>query len=279
MRVGCHVSISPNIYLAADRAARLGCEAFQIFATNPRSWSSPPIKEEEASELASRRRAYNLSPLVVHASYLINLASPDEVTQDKSIRLLEATLLRANQLGADFLVLHPGSHLGQGVEAGIKRIAAALGGLASKIGPGLKVLLENMAGSGGSIGADLSELKEILLKLDNDPRFGVCYDTAHGFAAGYDIASLDGVKKTIDEMDQTIGLANLNLIHANDSKTPLGSRIDRHENIGSGQIGLEGFANFLNHPAVRGLDSILETPKKGDDNDLANLAAIRSVLK
>ncbi len=279
MRFGCHVSISPKIYLAVDRAKALGCETFQIFPSNPRGWQSPPLSGEDAAEFKAGRREAGLTPLVVHVPYLVNLASPDEEVRKKSTALFEDSLKRSNLLGADFLVLHPGSHLGDGAAAGIERVVRSLKKMAALLEGDLRILLENTAGSGGSLGSDFMELKSMLEGVGGGERFGVCLDSAHGFAAGYDVASKEGMERMAEEIEASFGFKNLYLIHANDSKGALGSRLDRHEEIGKGRIGLEGFAVFLNHPKIKGLDCILETPKKSDEDDLRNLAVIRSLLK
>ncbi|MDI6799595.1 MAG: deoxyribonuclease IV [Actinomycetota bacterium] len=278
MRIGCHVSISPKVYLAVDRAKSLGCDTFQIFASNPRAWKSPPLGQADLFEFKVRQAASSLSPLVVHVPYLVNLASPDAEVHAKSMVLFEDSLIRAGQLGADFLVLHPGSHLGQGTEAGIERVVASLEAFIPKIEGDTKILLENTAGQGGSLGAELSELSKMIEGLEGNPSFGVCFDTAHGFAAGYDVRAEEGIERTIEEIESSFGLSRLFLIHINDSKAPLGSRVDRHDDIGKGHIGLDGFKILLNHSAIRELDAILETPKKDEEDDRRNLATIRALL-
>lgn len=278
MRIGCHVSISPKVYLAVDRAESLGCDTFQIFASNPRAWKSPSLIEDDLFEFKARLAESSLSPLVVHVPYLVNLASPDAEVHTKSMALFDDSLIRAGQLGADYLVLHPGSHLGRGTEAGIERVAASLKVFIPKIEGDIKILLENTAGQGGSLGAKLSELSKMIEGLEKNPSFGVCFDTAHGFAAGYDVSTEEGIEQTIEEIESSFGLNRLSLIHINDSKAPLGSRVDRHDDIGKGHIGLDGFKILLNHSAIRELDAILETPKKHEDDDRRNLAMIRALL-
>jgi deoxyribonuclease IV len=232
------------------------------------------IAEADAARFRARRAELGLGPLVIHANYLINLASPDRVMRTRSIQAFHDELLRAVSLGADFLVVHPGAAMGAGTSQAIEDIADGMRQAAKgmKFG-GLRILVENTAGMGSAVGSRFEELKSILDRTTDLP-IGVCLDTAHTFAAGYDMTSAEGLEETLNELDRVIGLARVYVLHVNDSKTPLGSRVDRHENIGQGKIGSEALGRILNHPrlgpgpmGLPGRAFILETPidKPGDD--------------
>lgn len=230
---------------------------------------------------AARDRA-GLWPLAVHDNYLINLASPDPAQRLRSIAALRLEIRHAQRLGAEFLVIHPGSALGAPREAGLAAVADALVRATHRLRHrGLMLLLENTAGAGSSLGSTFAELARIreLAAPRLDFEIGFCLDTAHCFAAGYDVASAAGLRATLAEVSRVLGLEGVKLIHVNDSKAPLGSRRDRHEHIGRGAIGLEGFRRILNHPALRGLPFILETPRSGDADDRRNLATLRSLCQ
>lgn len=275
-RIGIHTSIAGDIAGALDSVANLGANALQIFSASPRMWprGGSRIAEADAARFRARRAQLGLGPLVIHDNYLINLACPDRVMRAKSIQAFHDELVRAVALGADFLVAHPGSGLGGDKAQAIWDIADGLRQAARgmKLG-GLKILVENTSGMGSAVGARFEEVKAIL-DLTGDLPTGVCLDTAHTYEAGYDITTDSGLETTIAAVDRTVGLGRVYVLHVNDSKTPLGSRVDRHEHIGRGRIGLEAFRRILNHArlgpsgqGVAGRAFILETPidRRGDD--------------
>jgi deoxyribonuclease-4 len=275
-RIGIHTSIAGDVAGSLDIAAKLGANALQIFSASPRMWPRGGLRipDVDAARFRARRAELGLGPLVIHDNYLINLASPERVMRTRSIQAFHDELVRAVSLGADFLVAHPGSTLGSNLSQSISEIAQGMRQAARgmKLG-GVRILVENTSGMGSAVGARFEELKGILDQTGDLP-VGVCLDTAHTFEAGYDIATEDGLSRTLDIVDRTVGLNRVYVLHVNDSKTPLGSRVDRHENIGGGKIGLKAFARILNHPrlgpgplGLPGRAFILETPidKPGDD--------------
>jgi|SRR5579875_628985 len=271
IRIGIHTSIAGNVNSALELACSIGANTLQIFSASPRMWSRGvgASKAADASMLGfrNRRRELQLAPLVVHSNYLINLASQQPVLRARSIQAFRDEIVRALALGAEFLVMHPGCACGGEVNAAIASIARGLERAARGLdfGP-LRILLENTAGQGTSVGSRFSELKSIL-DLCNGLPLGVCLDTAHAFAAGHDLRSEAGLEGALEEISATVGLERVFVVHVNDSKTPLGSRVDRHEHIGKGKIGREAFRRILNHPLLAGRAFILETPidRAGDD--------------
>jgi deoxyribonuclease-4 len=275
-RIGIHTSIAGDIAGALDSAAKLGANALQIFSASPRMWpqGSSRIADADAARFKARRAELGLGPLVIHDNYLINLASPDRVMRTRSIQAFHDELIRAVSLDADFLVAHPGSCLGADMQQALTEVAEGMRHAAKGIKLGkLRILIENTSGMGSVVGARFEELKGILDQTGDLP-MGVCLDTAHTFEAGYDITTEEGLEATLAAVDRTVGLHRVYVLHVNDSKTPLGSRVDRHENIGFGKIGLEAFGRILNHarlgPGQQGLAGrafILETPidEPGDD--------------
>jgi deoxyribonuclease-4 len=269
LRIGIHTSIAGDIAQSLDRAHELGANALQIFSASPRMWArgAGRLTQTDAERFRARRRELQLGPVVVHGNYLINLASPNPVLRARSVQAFHQELVRAIDLGADYLVAHPGSFTDGQLDAGIAAIVQGLRQAARGLRfGGLKILLENTAGHGSSIGSKFEELKAILDACSELP-LGVCIDTAHTFAAGWDIRTADGLETTLRDIDRTIGLARVAVIHVNDSKTALASRVDRHEHIGKGKIGAQAFARILNHPLLGRRAFILETPidKPGDD--------------
>ncbi|MGB0036256.1 MAG: deoxyribonuclease IV [Candidatus Acidiferrales bacterium] len=276
IRIGIHTSIAGDIVGALEIAHNLGANALQIFSSSPRMWTrgSSRISEADATRFREKRNALGLGPLVIHDNYLINLASPNPVLKTRSVQAFHQEIVRALALGADYLVAHPGSGRESGKDAAVSAISQGLKQAARglKLG-GLQILLENTAGQGTSVGSRFEELRAILDACPELP-LGVCIDTAHTFAAGWDIRTAEGLEKTLREMDRTVGLARVLVIHVNDSKTPLGSHVDRHENIGKGKIGLEAFGRILNHPLLAGRAFILETPIDKPGDDRRNVAAL-----
>jgi deoxyribonuclease-4 len=282
-RIGIHTSIAGDIAGALDSAAKLGANALQIFSASPRMWpgGSARIAEADAARFRARRAELALGPLVIHDNYLINLASPERVMRTRSIQAFHDELVRAVSLGADFLVAHPGSGLGSDKDQAITEIAEGLRHAAKgmKLGS-LRILIENTSGMGTAVGARFEEIKAILDQTGDLP-MGVCLDTAHTFEAGYDITTEEGLEATLAAVDRSVGLSRVHVLHVNDSKTPLGSRVDRHENIGHGKIGLAAFGRILNHarlgPGLQGLPGrafILETPIDEPGDDRRNVRAL-----
>ncbi len=281
-RVGIHTSIAGDIAGALDIAHGLGANALQIFSSSPRMWSrdrdSSRIQAADAARFRERREALGLGPLVIHDNYLINLGSPDRVLRARSVQAFHGELVRALALGADFLVAHPGACCGSSMQDAISAIADGLRQAARGLKlDGLRILLENTAGQGSSVGSRFEELRAIL-DLCGDLPMGVCVDTAHIFAAGHDIRTAEGLERALQHVQTTIGLANVYVVHTNDSKTPLGSRVDRHDHIGKGHIGLEAFGRILNHPLLAGRAFILETPIDKPGDDRRNVAALWKLL-
>lgn len=282
-RIGIHTSIAGDIAGALDSAAKLGANALQIFSSSPRMWprGGARIAEADAARFRARRSELGLGPLVIHDNYLINLASPDRVMRTRSIQAFHDELVRGVSLGADFLVAHPGSGLGNDKEQAIADIAQGMRQAAKGMNlGGLRILVENTSGMGSAVGARFEEIKTILDQTRDLP-MGVCLDTAHTFEAGYDITTEEGLEATLAVIDRTVGLNRVYVLHVNDSKTPLGSRVDRHEHIGGGKIGLAAFARILNHarlgPGLQGLPGrafILETPIDRPGDDRRNVRAL-----
>jgi deoxyribonuclease IV len=276
IRIGIHTSIAGEITGALDLAHDLGVNALQIFSSSPRMWArgNSRISGVDADRFRARRKELQLGPLVVHCNYLVNLASPSPVLRTRSVQAFHQEIVRAVALGADYLVVHPGSTLGGDMGAAISAIAQSLKQAARGLKMGeMRILLENTAGQGSSVGSKFSELRAI---LDACPELhlGVCVDTAHTFATGWDIRTSKGLDDALAEVDRTVGIDRVRVVHVNDSKTPLGSRVDRHENIGEGKIGLEAFGRILNHPLLTGAAFILETPIDKPGDDRRNVAAL-----
>jgi len=276
LRIGIHTSIAGDIVRSLEIARDLGANALQIFSASPRMWARGigRIAQADASRFRARRQELQLGPLVIHGNYLINLASPSPVLRARSVQAFHQEIVRAIDLGADYLVMHPGSFCDGAVENGIAAIAQGLRQAARGLKLGeLRILLENTAGQGSSVGAKFEELNTILDACP-DLSLGVCIDTAHTFAAGWDIRTADGLESALRDIDRTFGLARVAVIHVNDSKTALGSRVDRHEHIGKGKIGAEAFARILKHPLLSGKAFILETPIDKPGDDRKNVAAL-----
>ncbi|AZR72402.1 endonuclease [Anoxybacter fermentans] len=281
MRVGAHVSIAGGIDKAPERAHQLGCDCLQIFSKNPRGWKVRELSENEANKTQEKLKEFGLDPMVVHITYLINLASPKADLYEKSLNGLITDLIRSGMLGAKYLVLHPGKYTGSSLKDGIKRITESINIAFDKVQNDVILLLENVAGAGTEIGKTFEELKEIMDLIEDRSRIGICFDTCHGFAAGYDIRTEETVDKVFTDLDQVIGIDKLKVIHANDAKGGLGSNLDRHEHIGFGAIGEAGFKAMIHHPMVLKYDIpfILETPldEKGDFE--TNIKKMRELAK
>ncbi len=279
--LGAHESVGGGLYRAFDHISKVGGESLQIFTRNQRQWKASPLSEEEVRQFRDRWEEAGNIPVASHASYLINLGSGKEEQAAKSVVSFMQELRRCDQLGIPWVVIHPGSHGGDGVEAGLENITRHLDTVFEATGdaPKVKVLLETTAGQGTGLGSRFEELSWIINRSKFSDRLGVCLDTCHIFAAGYDFRTPHTYKETISQIEQTIGLDRVNFFHLNDSKKDFGSKVDRHEHIGEGKIGLEGFRLLLNDFRFAYHPMTLETPKgKNLEEDRVNLAKLRSLL-
>jgi len=280
---GAHMSVAGGLEHAFDAGARAGCDCLQIFVKNQRQWSAKPLTAEQVAAYHAAERATALAPVVAHATYLLNLASPDKITRDKSIHCMIDELTRCETLGVTGLIFHPGAHMDDTLAAGIRRVARGLDRVhRACAGFDSMILLETMAGQGTAIGWRCEQIAQIIGRTKAAQRLGVCLDTCHLFAAGYDFRSAEGYEAMIDEMDATFGLKRIRCVHTNDSKRECSSRVDRHEHIGKGKIGKPGFAHFVNDVRFAGIPFILETPKgrdgRGSDLDKVNLKRLRKLI-
>jgi deoxyribonuclease IV len=279
-RIGIHTSIAGGAEKAAERAYRLGCNAFQIFSSSPRQWAPYTLGRAQCEAIKQLRQKYDLTPLVIHSNYLINLAGGNQIFRTKSIAAFRGELERGLALGADYLVLHPGSFRGSSREEGLERAASAIEEATQglDLGGGLTLLIENTAGAEFSLGGTFEQVAELLDLLRNHVPAGACIDTCHTHAAGYDIVTLEGRDLTLQYLDQTVGLKNVHVWHCNDAKADRGSRLDRHEHIGRGKLGLKVFRALLNDPRLHHAAFIAETPIDNAGDDLRNVAALKSLV-
>jgi deoxyribonuclease-4 len=282
MRAGLHTSIAGSLEGAALEAVRLGANTFQIFSSSPRQWKASAHSEASIRLLKLAREKHDLYPLAIHDNYLINLASADEFVRQKSIESFRGELVRALSIGAEYLVAHPGNYKGQSIEEGIFHFLEGVAEAARDLPSGnLMLLIENTVGAGAQLGGRFEELhvmREFAPKMTDLP-IGFCLDTCHMLCAGFDISSSKGLQSTLAAADRFLGLENVRVIHANDSKGALGSHLDRHQNIGEGHIGLEAFGRIVNHPLLRDKPFILETPIENPGDDRKNLATLQRLRK
>ena len=278
--LGAHQSIAGGVENSLARGLEAGCDTIQIFVKTPNRWVSKPLAEENVIAFREAVAETGIWPVFAHSLYLINMATPDEALWRKSLDALVDDLERCEQLRLPGLVIHPGSHMGSGEEAGISRVAAALDAVHARLpGYDVQVWLEVTAGQGAHLGYTSAQLRGMIDAVKESERLGVCFDTAHAFAAGYELRTREGYEATWHEFDETLGLDRLRAIHLNDSKRELGSRVDRHEHIGKGLLGLEPFRFLLNDPRFRGIPMTLETEKSKDlVEDKENLAVLRSLV-
>ncbi len=275
--IGAHMSIAGSIDQAIARGEALGCTAIQIFTKNASQWRGKPISPADAAAFRSAWAQSAIAEIIAHDSYLINLAAPVEENWRKSIEAFIDELQRCALLGVPYLVIHPGAHLDSGLDAGIARIAEAFRLIFAEAPAGVTVLLENTAGQGSYLGSRFEELAAIMAAVPTG-RFGVCFDTCHAFAAGYDIATAEGCRKVLEEFDRVLGLPLLRVFHFNDSKKGLGCHLDRHEKIGEGALGSEVFRTLLHDQRFQKVSKILETPKgEKDELDRINLDRLRQL--
>jgi len=280
MRFGAHMSTGGGVWKALQRGAGIGCEVVQLFVKNNMQWLGKPYSQEDLAMYAKELAAQKLAAVFGHTGYLINLGAPPCAKRDRSLQSLIQEINLATELGLPFLVMHPGAHLGSGEAAALARIVSGLDEVfkATKSST-VRIALENTAGQGSCLGHSISHLASIYEQVKQPKRLGVCLDTAHLFAAGYDIRTPKGWNAAIAEADSLIGLDRILAFHLNDSKTDLGSRVDRHAGIGQGKIGRHAFGHIVNDARFRDLPGCLETPKSADlHEDMENLATLRSLL-
>lgn len=287
MRLGRHMPLGTNALKAAEIAQRIGCNAIQIFASNPTGWTPTRGGEESCIAFAEAVRVRDLAPVALHAPYLINLAAPDEAIWEKSISLLRWTLQRGELLGASYVIFHVGSHKGAGVEAGVERVVAAIERILPETPPAVMLLLENSVGAGNTLGGPFEELAAVLQRLPHyTERLGVCLDTAHLWGAGHDISTQAAALEVLRHFDETVGLQRLQVLHLNDTEKDLGSHRDVHARIGEGIIGEEGLRTLLCDPRLAHVAVLLETPiqtneqgKEDWEQDTAHLERVKALMQ
>ena len=280
-RIGIHTSTAGGVHNAAERAYRLGCNTLQIFSSSPRQWAPYQVKPDDVAQLIRLRQSYDLTPLVIHANYLVNLAGGNPEFHAKSIVAFRGEIERALALQAQYLVLHPGSFRGGSREEGLQRVALAIDEAAGNLdlaGDNLCILIENTAGSEFSLGGSFEQVAELLYLLRKFVPCGACIDTCHAHVAGYDLVSDKGYEATLDQLHRFLGLNNVQVLHCNDAKAARGSHLDRHENIGKGTIGLKPFRRLLNDPRLAHAAFIAETPIEEPLDDLANVNALKKLV-
>ncbi|MFB6100297.1 MAG: deoxyribonuclease IV [Candidatus Nanohalobium sp.] len=275
-RVGAHVSISGGVEKAVDRQKEESGNCGQIFAGSPRTWSVSEYEKEDGEKFQERRGEEGQNPYVIHSTYLVNLATPKDDLFQKSLDCLQAELDAAGTLGVEYVVFHPGAHTGSGRKTGIERIAEGIDEL--DIPEDVTLLLENTAGKGTTLGKSMGELRQMIdLAQTSEERIGVCIDTCHAHAAGYDLVSEEGFRDFLQEVEEDLGLEKVKVLHLNDSKDERGSEKDNHGDIGYGEIGEEGFRNVVNSEELEGLPMILETPQDNRDSYRENIEKIRDL--
>lgn len=277
--IGAHVSTAGSLDLSFDRAEKIGAQASQIFISPPQQWIQIKHTDEAVEQFLAKQKATGITPTVIHGAYLINLATDNPANLEKGISWLKYAQKTAGRLNILGTIFHLGSHKGNGFDTVKKQVSTALEEILKETPENILLMLENSAGAGGSVGGKLSELGE-LIKIVNDPRLAVCLDTQHAFVSGYDLRTSEGVDQMLSEFDQHIGFDKLAVIHANDSKTDFNSGRDRHENLGEGFIGKEGFAYMINHPKLQNVPFILEVPGFADEGpDKENVDFLKSLIK
>jgi deoxyribonuclease IV len=281
-RIGIHTSSAGGVENAAERAYRLGCNTLQIFSSSPRQWKANELGRPQCEQMMRLREKYDLKPLVVHTNYLVNLASITKAFLKKSIEAFRGEIERALAVCADYLVLHPGSFRGADREKGLLQTAAAIAAAAhglDLVEGGLTILIENSAGAEFSLGSSFEQVAEVMEHVHGHVPVGACIDTCHTHVAGYDILSEDGFRDTLRQLDDAIGLKNVRVWHCNDAKAARGSKLDRHQHIGKGTIGLEPFRRLLNDPRLAHAAFIAETPIDEPGDDLRNVEALKRLVK
>jgi len=280
-RIGIHTSTAGGIHNAAERAYRLGCNTLQIFSSSPRQWAAHELSHPLCDEMLSLRAKYDLRPLAIHTNYLVNLASINRLFLEKSIAAFRGELERALAVCAEYLVLHPGSFRGSDREAGLLQTAAAIAASTQGLDlarSGLTILIENTAGAEFSLGGSFEQVAEIIARLRAIVPIAACIDTCHAHVAGYDIVSQEGIDQTLQHLDRTVGLNHVKVIHCNDAKAPRGSKLDRHQHIGKGTIGIKPFRILLNDPRLAHVAFIAETPIDQPGDDRRNVDALKKLV-
>ncbi len=281
-RIGIHTSTAGGVHNAAERAYRLGCNALQIFSSSPRQWAPYELQPGHVAEMIRLRDKYNLTPLAIHANYLVNLAGGNPEFHAKSIAAFRGEIERALALQADFLVLHPGSFRGATRDEGLQRAASGIAQAADGLdlqAAKLRILIENTAGSEFSLGGNFEQVAGLIHLLRKHVPVGACIDTCHTHVAGYDIVSDAGYTATLDQLDRTVGLKHVHVWHCNDAKAACGSKLDRHQHIGKGTIGLKPFRRLLNDPRLAHAAFLAETPIDEPLDDLENVNALKRLVK
>ena len=277
MKLGAHVSTAGGLDKAIDRAVEIGCETIQIFGSSPQSWNYKPVLPEQVQAFRHKAQETGIGPVFFHAIYLINLGTPNAANLVKGVQSLKNYMDLAAQVGAEGVIFHPGSHGGAGYEGIFQQTVSSIQNVLEESPPGPWLALENTAGMGQHIGARFQDLGQIIQAVGS-PRVKVCLDTQHCFAAGYNVTTKEGLEVAMEEFDREVGVSNLVAVHANDSKQDLGSGVDRHENIGHGHIGVQGFENIMSHPAFRDVPFFLEVPgMEGKGPDKENLDVLKSI--
>ncbi len=279
--LGAHMPITGGLHMALVRGREVGCDCVQIFTKSARQWNAKPLSDDEVKEFKKQQKETGIQMVIAHDSYLLNLGAPDKTLRQKSIAAFIDELERCEKLGVPYLVTHPGAHVGAGEDEGLKAIADSINQAHKACaGYSVKIALENTAGQGTTLGYTFQQLARIFELVTENSRLRICFDTEHAYAAGYDITTPEGYERTFDELDRYVGIKWLVAFHLNDSKKPLNSRVDRHEHIGKGELGLDTFARLLNDPRFSGLPMCLETPKGPDlKEDVENLAVLRQLFK
>jgi deoxyribonuclease-4 len=279
-RIGVHVSIVGSIDMAVERASERNCDTFQLFTRNPRQWKFKRLTEENASAFISKLENTTMKPVIAHMPYLPNIASSKPVIHRKSLNALEVELERCARLKIPYLVAHLGSHTGTSYKNGLRNALNTIDTALSKVDNKVMLLLENSAGTRNSMGSTFEEMQTMIEGIARyDDRIGICFDTCHGFAAGYDLRNENAVRATFSLLEKMIGLKRLKIIHANDSKGQLNSRTDRHEHIGLGRIGEDGFKAILHHKDLHDLPFIMETPVNEIRTDYQNIRKLRELAQ
>jgi deoxyribonuclease-4 len=279
MRFGFHISIAGGFSKVVERAKLRGCETIQFFSRNPRGWKYGPLDKEDVGAFRSSMKTSTLFPVFLHLPYLANIACSKSKFYSRSIKSIVTDIQRAEQLGAQYLIIHIGHRMEFSENEAMEAVSKGINQAFEKVENSVILLLENTAGQGTEIGYTFDQIEKIIDQVDGKERMGVCLDTAHTFEAGYDLSKPEGTESMLESFGKTIGLKRLRLLHLNDSKTPLGSRKDRHWHIGEGYIGREGFRYLINHPLLKHLPGIMETPRKDTVEDLKNMKVIRSLME
>lgn len=279
MRFGFHISIAGGLSKVVEKAQIRGCETIQFFSRNPRGWKYDSLDHDEVETFRRSIDSSGLCPIFLHLPYLPNIASKQSKFYSRSIDSIATDLERAEQLKVPYLIIHIGHRMGSSEDEAMEAVIEAINQVFDRVRNPVTLLLENTAGQGTEIGYTFGQLRRILSGIKERGRIGICLDVAHAFEAGYDLSKKEEIERTLESFDRMVGLDRLHLLHLNDSKTPLGSRKDRHWHIGEGYIGLEGFRYLVNHPSLKHLPGIMETPRKDTVEDLMNMKIIRSLVE